>query len=111
MGGVHRLTSYDISRSFVIYIYKAKYNKIAATQLKARTEELAVVLCDLFKSVALPISASIEVEIGRLQPLLKTALHYTDKFSKRSYISKLLQGDTMAEKLRLLGCELASRLL
>ena len=84
----------------------AYYNKIAARQLKSRVEELALVLTDMLKALKPPISASLEAEVSRLQPLLDTATQYMIKFGKKWYINRLLSGDTHAEKLRLLDKEM-----
>ncbi len=84
----------------------AYYNKIAAQQLKSRVEELALVLTDMLRALKPPISASLEAEITRLQPLLETATQYMIKFGKKWYINRLLSGDTHAEKLRLLDKEM-----
>lgn len=72
---------------------EARYNKIAAQHLSARCQELGTVVGEMLSSVP-NISASLEMEVKRLVPLLDKCKEHMAKFKKRSYLSRLLMGES-----------------
>eukprot|EP00615_Pteridomonas_danica_P004644 CAMPEP_0114343860 /NCGR_PEP_ID=MMETSP0101-20121206/10952_1 /TAXON_ID=38822 ORGANISM="Pteridomonas danica, Strain PT" /NCGR_SAMPLE_ID=MMETSP0101 /ASSEMBLY_ACC=CAM_ASM_000211 /LENGTH=476 /DNA_ID=CAMNT_0001478851 /DNA_START=1344 /DNA_END=2774 /DNA_ORIENTATION=- len=82
----------------------AKYNQLAAKLLSDRVIEIASILYDLLKTIPNPneCESSLQVELQRLQPLLIKCRGFMNKYSKRSYLSKMFCGYSDGENLKIL---------